>query len=177
LSCRRPVKVPRPDRRAPAEPTPTRAAGGWEAWQAEPLAAGQLQCLVRRQPTRLAEGSQQVRIHLNVVASLPASRPPEQVAKLVGPENEDMTLENARLAKACQTLLDQRATNSSASLRGGHRQVMDVTPPAVMSAKRCAYETAVSDCDPAESGVASQEACQVLGGVRLAQLDPVGLRP
>jgi hypothetical protein len=29
LSCRPPVKVPRPDRRAPAESTPNRAAAGW----------------------------------------------------------------------------------------------------------------------------------------------------
>jgi hypothetical protein len=48
LSCRPPVKVPRPDRRAPAEPTPNRAAAGWKARQADPVAAGQLQCLVRR---------------------------------------------------------------------------------------------------------------------------------
>jgi len=44
------VKVPRPVRRAPAESTPNRAAGGWGSWQADPAAAGQLQCLVR-QPT------------------------------------------------------------------------------------------------------------------------------
>jgi hypothetical protein len=42
------VKVPRRDWRAPAEPTPNRAAAGWRAWQADPAAAGQLQCLVRR---------------------------------------------------------------------------------------------------------------------------------
>jgi hypothetical protein len=49
LSCRPPVKVPRSDRRAPAEPTPNRAAAGWEARQIDQVAAGQLQCLVRRQ--------------------------------------------------------------------------------------------------------------------------------
>jgi hypothetical protein len=47
LSCRPPVKVPRPDRRAPAEPTPNRAAAGWSIRQADQAAAGQLQCLVR----------------------------------------------------------------------------------------------------------------------------------
>jgi hypothetical protein len=48
LSCRPPVRVPRPVRRAPAEPTPTRAAAGWKPRQVDQAAAGQLQCLVRR---------------------------------------------------------------------------------------------------------------------------------
>jgi hypothetical protein len=47
LSCRPPVKVPRPARRAPAEATPNRAAAGWKARQSGQMAAGQLQCLVR----------------------------------------------------------------------------------------------------------------------------------
>jgi hypothetical protein len=50
LSCRPPVKVPRPDRRAPAESTPNRAAAGWTPRQADPAAAGQLQCLVGLRP-------------------------------------------------------------------------------------------------------------------------------
>jgi hypothetical protein len=59
LSCRPPVKVPRAVRRAPAKLTPNRAAAGWRAWQADQVAAGQLQCLVRR-------------------AALPQSRPPRE---------------------------------------------------------------------------------------------------
>jgi hypothetical protein len=47
LSCRPPVTVPRLIRRAPAEPTPNRAAAGWQPRQADQAAAGQLQCLVR----------------------------------------------------------------------------------------------------------------------------------
>jgi hypothetical protein len=50
LSCRPPVKIPRPLRRAPAESTPNRAAAGWKPRQADPAAAGQLQCLVRQRP-------------------------------------------------------------------------------------------------------------------------------
>jgi hypothetical protein len=48
LSCRPPVMVPRPIRRAPVESTPNRAAAGWQPRQADQAAAGQLQCLVRR---------------------------------------------------------------------------------------------------------------------------------
>jgi hypothetical protein len=51
LSCRPPVKVPCPDRRAPAESTPNRAAAGWSTRQADQAAAGPLQCLVRRRAT------------------------------------------------------------------------------------------------------------------------------
>src|SRR5262245_25704507 len=56
LSCRPPVKLAGPTDGRPPCPLPTRAAGGWSARAYPGVAAGQLQCLVRRRPTYGARG-------------------------------------------------------------------------------------------------------------------------
>src|SRR5579859_1076078 len=94
--------------------------------------------------------------HLQFRSQLPAGMRPEFHAGCIVGEDEDVAFLNAGLAEFRQTGMDQLPTNALLTVPPGHRQMMQITAPAIVTAEHGANEATVLFSNKTETRIASQ---------------------
>ena len=108
-------------------------------------------------------------------------RPPRSTPKrntiLIVVEDEDMTLLNARTLQSTEAMIHELATNRTTTRLRMHRQMMDVTTPAIMAAKNRADHRPTGRRDETHSRIPAQVGLDARWRICLAQTDTLALLP
>jgi hypothetical protein len=111
------------------------------------------------------------------VELFPTGPSPKSAATIIISRDQDNGALNTRRAQSAQTFVNQTPAQSMPSPIGMHRQMINMTAPAVMTAKNNGHDCVIRNRDVTQAGIFLDKERNFFSGITLANFDSVRLLP